>query len=273
MHTQKSKIQDEKSQLNAHKASIKRSGGEHAFQFADNRDETIIQRRLKEISNSYHSTQFIGAANPKDCNNNYKDTSTYHKLNAINTTQQKTIQRNSEDAEEETEVEQQLNGDIEYEPEYMPLDEILIQALQPFVENKIGSCVQSSFKVCHRLLKLKTGKPFRVGAVKIEFETGTLIRNHTAVVASWEDGTYIIDCTMGQFNYPDGVLICTYTEWLDILFASQPYKVTHYEQSFRDSGCYTDGDMAMGLSRFRGNEKLESGYKDNGESRTTEEEI
>lgn len=273
MYTKTSKIQDDKMQLKANKSSVKQSGDKLAFHFVDNRSETISQRKLNEITNSNQYTQLTGAANLRSYNNNYIDTSTNHTLSTSNTTLSKTIQRNSEDAEEETEDGQHLNEATDYEPEYMPLDEILIQALNPFVRNKIGSCVESSFKVCHRLLKLKTGKPFRVGAVKIEFETGSLIRNHTAVIASWEDGTYIIDCTMGQFNYPDGVLICTYTEWLDILFASQPYKVSRYEQSFRDSGCYTDGDMATGLSRFRGNEKLDSGFKDNGESISTEDEI
>lgn len=52
MHTPISKIQDDKSQLNAHKASIKRSVGEHAFQFVDNRTEIVAQRKLQDMANN-----------------------------------------------------------------------------------------------------------------------------------------------------------------------------------------------------------------------------
>jgi hypothetical protein len=93
------------------------------------------------------------------------------------------------------------------------------------------------------------------------------------VLASWEDGLFVIDTTMGQFDFPPGVLICEYNEWRDILFKSQPYDITRFEENFKESGCFTEVDLSVGLSRFRGNEKIASGFKDNGESETTEDEL
>jgi hypothetical protein len=187
-----------------------------------------------------------------------------------------TIQRNSisNDAEEETEdyIHAGDNDEfVEHDPNYMPVDDILVEELQPFIKNNIGSCIASAANVRHKLMTMKSGRPYAVGAVKIEFETGTMCRNHTAVLASWEDGLFVIDTTMGQFNFPSGVLICPYTQWRKTLFESQPFPVNIFKETFKESGCFTEGDLKIGMSRFRGNEKIISGYKSNGESMTTEE--
>lgn len=160
----------------------------------------------------------------------------------------------------------------ESEPD-KPRDEVLVELLEPFIDNKIGSCVRCASEARRALLRMPFGRPFEVGAVLVELETGTMVRNHTALLASWDEGLFVVDTTMGQFGtWPRGVLICPYAQWLSILRDNQPHPVTRCEESFKESGCFTDLELSSSMSRFRGNEKVASGFKDNGQSISTEED-
>ncbi len=93
-------------------------------------------------------------------------------------------------------------------PKSKPEDARLKELLRACVSRRRGSCQESAEAVYRALIPLTDGNGQNLAAQLITWaeNAGTRdaeVHNHTAIAATWEGVTYVVDATPGQFGGPD----------------------------------------------------------------------